>query len=294
VFEEHKQRFTTMVLTPISEERHVSFASRCVQVEGNSFVTCMDVVEVRFIKPLSQYSGRDKHDIWYTGQEIRAMKQTAFRDIDIRKEEMKYISKKRGKHREYTCDIRGLERLVYTGDHTDCLRRRHNSLRAVLQEQYNQRPWMYSESTPDRVIVPGDMDLDDERIRQVCIVMGGTIKSQEKAQEIAKEDEAYAKDYLQQNCEQQQQQQDTCEDGDDDTRSNSSSRKQRQHATILSPIMGRNANRRSGMNIPSSRNCCWCVEVVNVVGRSLLLHSMLKPFLEMNQVDAILEPPASQ
>jgi len=151
---------------------------------------------------------------------------------------------------------------------------------------------MYSESTPDSVIVPGDMDLDDERIRQVCIAMGGTIKSQEKAQEIAKEDEAYARDYLQQNCEQQQQ--DTCLDGDDDTSSNSSSRKQRQHATILSPIMGRNGNRRSGMNIPSSGDCCWCVEVVNVVGRSLLLHSMLKPFLEMNQVDAILEPPASQ
>lgn len=323
-----------MVLATISEQRKVSFASRRVVRGGNEgsshsyshslddeeytythtyAYANVDVVEARFIPPLSRYSSGDKHSIWYTTEEIKAMRQNAFRDIDLRKEEMKYIGKKRCTSGigNYTSDIRGLERLVYDGDNHDCLKKRYECLRAVLQEQYNQRRRSRScldattntnantNSNADDVLdFESDCNLDDERIRQVCMLKGDTRKSQQKAHQLARDDEADVKEYLQQ--QQQQQQNHRQETGSNCNHNHYSRQQQHAHAAIMSPVMGRNrAKIEMAMPTSSSRttnrgnDCCWCVKVVDVVGRSLLFHSLLKPFLTMNnQVDAFtfLEP----
>mmetsp|Transcript_4961 Transcript_4961/g.9487 ORF Transcript_4961/g.9487 Transcript_4961/m.9487 type:complete len:372 (-) Transcript_4961:154-1269(-) len=366
-----------MVLATISEQRRVSFASRRVPSYADSYQhshPCIDIdidavavaVETRLVPSLSNYSIGDKRGIWYSGEEIGAMRQNAFRDIHLRKEELKYIGKKRclsltgigasntndngnDNANYYASDIRGLERLVYDGDNHDCLRKRYECLRAVLQEQHNQRTTSKSRSTSTsqpcsststntNIDIDTDtnknrtntaeftanfepaFDLDDERIRRVCMEKGDTRKSQQKAHQLAREDEAGVREYLQQEQVQQEQKQQR------ERQRRQQQERQRRHqqqqaafpcnyygeqqhqhahanAAMLSPVVGRNSHRnraRIEMAMPSSRgnrndhDCCWCVKVVDVVGRSLLFHSLLKPFLTLHNhpVDAFtfLEP----
>ena len=301
-----------MILAPLYEQRRVSFSSTYVRDDGSddedvgygdsrlgeamghahphphphAFVE-MDVVEVRFIPPLAEYSSKDKHGLWYSPREIRAMRQAAFRDIDRRKEEMKYNSKKRGKHGAYTCDIRGLERLVYDGDNLHCLKKRYECLRSILLEQHHQR-------------IGRKANLEnDERIRRVCMATGDTVRSQEKARALAREDEADVREYLQQQQADAPREAAPREESERDSFSpDSSDTQQQQHQhqqqpqrhhhqhqrVILSPMMGRNRARTA-----SRDHCCWCVEVAEMVGRSLLLNSLLQPFLELHQTDAFLQ-----
>jgi len=260
----------TMMLAPISEVPKVTFAGRYVKGEGNSYAA-QDTVKVKFIPHVSEYSSADKHDIWYTNDEVKAMKNNAIRDIDVRKEEMK--SKKNQYHnhqqdQQYTCDIRGLERLVYD-DNNDCATRRNEARHAVFQEQYAQRCWMYSVNNPGGIINSDDDDLNHERIRQLCMAKGETIRSQEIALGLAKQDEAEANEYLQvvpedEALDQQQQQQ-----------------LEQYQETMIG-----NNNRNTGKISSSNGDCCWCADVVNVVGRSLLLRVLLKPLIDMRGGDS--------
>jgi len=281
-----------MLLAPISEERKVTFAGKYVKGEGNSYAA-LDAVKVKFIPHVSEYSRADKHNIWYTNVEVKAMQQTAFHDIDVRKEEMKSNNKRQQYQQQqhqhqYTCDVRGLERLVYH-DINDCITRRYDALHAVLQEQYDQRCWMYSVNNPGGIINADDDDLNDERIRQACMAKGETIRSQERAQRLAQQDEVDAKEYLQLVPEEEELD-DEDDRADTDTTYYNTRQRQRQQQyqeAMMSPIIGRR-NVRKGK--PSSSNeCCWCVDVVDVVGRSLLLNAMLKPFIEMRHGDTFLD-----
>ena len=299
-------------LAPISEERNVSFAGinkyAYYDVKGerkrNSYAAvALDAVKVKFIPHVSEYSRADKHNIWYTTVEVNAMKQTAFHDIDVRKEEMKsnsnnnnndnnkrqqYQQQQQQQHQhQYTGDVRGLERLIYN-DVNDCRTRRYKALRAVLQEQYYQRCWrIYSVNNNTGDITNDDDDDDDrndERIRQACMAKGETIRSQERAQRLAQQDEADVKEYLQLISEEEEfdEEEDDDDRADTDTTYFNTRQRQRQQ-----PIIGKK-NRRKGK--PSSSNeCCWCVDVVDVVGRSLLLHAVLKPFIKMRHGDTFLD-----
>jgi hypothetical protein len=263
------------MLTPISEDRRVTFAAQYVVADAgnNTVYVPYDVVGVRFIPHLSEYKRSHKQDIWYTSEEIREMKQAAFRDIDLRREEMMYNTA-RGK--DFTCDIRGLERLVY-GDNEDCLQRRYESLCAILKEQHNQQQ-QHEEKHPEE----NTFD-EEERIRQVCMAKGNTIKSQARAQQLAMEDEAEVKHYL--------------EEEEETARIPSTPEPQPQcpyQEAVLSPMMGRHPQHRRTTNHRKKDNCCWCVDVVDVVGRSLLSHVLLKPFIDMRQPgDIFLDHPTA-
>lgn len=279
-------------LAPISEDRRVTFAARYMQDEETSCYAPVDVVRVKFIPHVSEYASSDRRNIWYTNDEIKNMKKRAFRDVDARKEEMD-SNKKRPYHqqKQYTCDIRGLERLVYN-DSNVCAQIRYESLLAVLHEQHCQRCWMYSANNT------GGEYLDDERIRQVVMAKGRTIRSEEIALRLARQDEEDSDLFLER--QQQHVLLDHKDNGDDadaavpvapasssNRACGEQQRYQQYQETMLSPMMGRK-NRNSGPK-SCSKDCCWCVDVVAAVGRSLLLHAMLRPFLEIRRGDVFLD-----
>lgn len=282
-------------LAPISEVRRVTFNARYVQDDLDE--TCyepVDVVRVKFIPHVSEYNRSEKRAIWYSGEEIKTMKLRAFRDVDIRKSEIlenKYrpASKRRG----YSCDIRGLERLVYN-DVNVCSRIRHEALCAILQEQHQQQCWMYATKNPGGLPMhQGDAYFDDERIRTVAMIKGESALSQEIAHQLASLDQDEANEYLGRKPSETKKDEERDEKEEDKHLASQAARQQQQQAQeepypaerILSPMMG---GKRSGTK-SSNDNCCWCVDVVEKVGRSLLLHAMLTPIFKLQpRGDALL------
>lgn len=285
-------------LAPISEVRKVTFAARFVQDELDNSYTPVDVVQVKFIPRFDEYRKSERRSMWYSNEDIKTMKQRAFRDIDVRRAEIR-LNKYRqpSQQKKYSCDIRGLERLVYN-DSNVCARIRYEALCALLQEQHRQRCWMYSVNNPGGIINPGEDFLDDERIRAVAIVKGESVLSQEIAHKLAEHDEADADLYLKRQKRPRKSINEKKDDrNDEDTVPSFAARQQYQqqqhqqyHDKVLSPIMGRNiespANCKSS-TATSDDGCCWCVGVVEKVGRSLLLHAMLTPFLKIQRGDAL-------
>jgi len=283
--------------------RRVSFAVRYFQDEDNyynsySYVP-VDVVRVKFIPTVSEYARSEKQDTWYTEQELGAMKQRAVRDADRRRDEL--FRSSHGKNDTQTngggCsskdsnDVRGLERLVYN-DHNVKARTRYESLHALLQEQYHQRRWSLRY-------------LDDsyERIRRVVMVKGESILSQEIALRLARQDEAEAEEYLERGVFSKKEPEDGDGDDDDDCDGNDhddrgdkdtnpyastwQQQQQRYQERTLSHTRSRSGTESSAST--SEDDCCWCVDAVDVVGKSLLLHALLRPFLELRRGNAFLE-----
>lgn len=275
-------------LAPISEVRKVTFAARYIQDELDDSYTPADVVQVKFIPHFSEYCKTDRRNTWYTNEEIKTMRQRAFREIDVRKAEI-LLNKYRtpDQQQEYSCDIRGLERLVYNESNV-CARIRYEALCALLQEQHRQRRWMFSVNNPGGITHPGNNFL--ERIRQVAMVKGESNLSQKIAHHLAKNDEAVADRYLNRRRYRQQR----AHRDDEETATSSSAQKQQQQQQqqkyperVLSPMI----NRKMESPLKSTSNddgCCWCVGVVEKVGRSLLLHAMLTPLLKIQRGDALL------
>lgn len=282
-----------MPLAPISEVRKVTFAERYIQEKDNNYYTPVDIVTVKFIPHVAEYTSAERRNAWCTNVEIKLMKQRAFRDIDRRREEIQF-NKNKPQHQQkrYSCDIRGLERLVYN-DNIVCARIRCESLRALQQEQYDQRCWIYGINNPGGIVHPGDDYLDDERIRQVVMAKGQTILSQEIALRLAEKDEEEADEYLKRRVvvlDTTSTNEDNRDDKDTTVTLCAAWQQPRQKypEEMLTPMMGRK-NQRPGTNSSSSPNsCCWCVDAVDKVGRSLLLHAMLTPFLSLQRGDALV------
>jgi len=76
-------------LAPISEVRKVTFAARFVQDELDNSYTPVDVVQVKFIPRFNEYRKSERKSMWYSNEDIKTMKQRAFRDIDVRRAEIK-------------------------------------------------------------------------------------------------------------------------------------------------------------------------------------------------------------
>lgn len=279
-------------LAPISEVRRVTFAARYIQDELDNCYTPVDVVQVKFIPNIFEYSKSEKRKIWYSGDEIKSMKHRAFRDIDIRKAEMKQ-NKKRQAHQQqyYTCDVRGLERLVYN-DTNVCAKIRYDALCAVIQEQHEQRYWNYSNYNPGGIMHHKHDFLDDERIRQVVMTKGKSILSQQIAIKLAMNDEIDADLYLNRKTKAAPHQV-QAKDRSNNEEPNKSKKQQQSksycdyHERVLSPMMGR---KMGSSTSPTSEDdhCCWCVDVVEKVGKSLLLHAMLSPVMKLQRGDALL------
>jgi len=280
------------LLAPIAEVRRVTFAARYVQGENNSY-TPVDVVRVKFIPKVSEYGRAEKRNTWYSNDEIKIMKLTAFRDVDRRRQEIK-LNDKRPAHQQkpYSGDIRGLERLVYN-DSNICSRIRYESLCAVLQEQHRQRCWTYGINNPGGIT---HQSVDDERIRQVVMAAGQSIQSQDIARRLAKLDENEADEYLQrtrgkQPAQKKAQDPPSKKDTEAFWAARQKQRQQEYVKGVLSPMMERKTLRSGETSQASSSSsddeCCWCVGVVEKVGRSLLLHAMLRPFLHMQRGDAL-------
>ena len=276
-------------LTPIPEVRKVTFAARFVQDELDDSYTPVDVVQVKFIPHVSEYRKSERRNIWYSNEEIKAMKQRAFRDIDVRRAEIRCNKYRQpNQQKNYSCDIRGLERLVYN-DSNVCARIRHDALCALLQEQHQQRCWMYSVNNPGGIIHPGEDFLDDERIRQVAMIKGESILSHQIAHQLAKEDEEEADLYLKRERVVRTKAKKEDRDDEDILPSFVARQHQQYQERVLSPMMGRNMESPASHKSSSTSDdgCCWCVEVAEKVGRSLLLHALLTPFLKIQRGDAL-------
>ncbi len=279
-------------LAPISEVRKVTFAAQYIKDELDNSYTPVDVVQVKFIPHFIEYSKSERRKIWYTGDEIKTMKHRAFRDIDIRKAEMKQ-NKKRPAHNQlcYSGDVRGLERLVYN-DTNVCAIIRYNALNALIQEQHEQLYWMYNNHNPGGIMHPQDAFLDDERIRHVVMTKGKSILSAQIAIKLAMNDEIDADLYLNREHKATQVQVQTKEHQEKKETNNAKPQQQEQqktyheyHEKVLSPMMGR---KKSSNTHEDNKNCCWCVDVVEQVGKSLLLHAMLSPVMKLQRGDALL------
>ena len=280
-------------LAPISEVRKVTFAAQYIRDELDNSYTAVDVVRVKFIPHLVEYSKSERRNTWYTSDEIKTMKHRAFRDIDVRKDEMKQ-NRKRPAHNQllYSGDVRGLERLVYN-DTNVCAKLRYDALCALIQEQHEQRYWMYSNHNPGGIMHPQDAFLDDERIRHVVMTVGKSILSEKIAIKLAMNDEIDADLYLNRKHKAPQHQVQTKEHHEKKETKKSKSQHQRKnsyheeyHEKVLSPMMGRKMGSKGSKD--EENNCCWCVDVVEQVGKSLLLHAMLSPVMKLQRGDALL------
>jgi hypothetical protein len=288
-----------MTLAPLPEVRKVAFAARYIQ-ETENFYTPVDVVTVKFIPRFSEYTSAERRNVWYTNVEIKLMKQRALRDVDRRREENKFNANKPQRQQiRYSCDIRGLERLVYS-DSNECARIRYESLHALQQEQYQHQCWIYGINNPGGIVHLGDDYLNDERIRQVVMAKGQSILSQEIAYRLAKQDEVEADEYMELIAVvfESSSSTTTNEDNRDDKNTTATPcaswqqpRQSYSEKMVSSPMIGRK-NRRPGTKPSNSSSnkseCCWCVDVVDKVGRSLLLNAMLAPFLSLQRGDALL------
>jgi len=294
-----RRNIKKMPMAPIPEVRKVAFAARYIQ-EMDNYYTPVDVVMVKFIPRFSEYTSAERRNIWYTNEEIKLMKQRAIRDVDRRRKEIQFnANTPQDQQRSYSCDIRGLERLVYNYNN-ECARIRCESLRALQQEQYQQQCWIYGINNPGGIVHLGDDYLDDERIRKVVMAEGQSILSQEIAYRLAKQDELEADEYLERRAVVLDRASTTTTnennpDDKDTTATPCAAWQQPRHnyseKMMSSPMMGRKNQRpgtKSSSSSPKNNECCWCVDVVDKVGRSLLLHAMLAPFLSLQRVDALV------
>jgi hypothetical protein len=266
-----------MPLAPIAEVRHVTFAARYV-LEQDDFYQPMDVVRVRFIPHFSEYASDEIQNTWYTTQDMKDMKQQAFQEVDLLllQNYNNYKNKKNNDEQRFASDIRGLERLVYSDKQT-CVKLRNEAQRALLEEQYRQRAWMYSINNPGGIVHPGDEYLNDELIRQVVMTNGGSMLSQNIAYQMAKQDELEANEYLERSVPEDRDEKDTVG----------------QCATARQPQPQLNQetweNKSQESELSSFEQCCLNAKVVEVVGRSLFLHSLLRNFFELRRGDALLD-----
>lgn len=275
------------LLAPISEVRKVTFAAQYVEDKEFQVYTPVDVVRVRFMPHISEYDSEEKGAIWYTSAEIKSMKQQAYQDVDRRRTEQ------RMNQTEFSGDIRGLERLVYK-DSNQCGKLRFEALRALLLEQYQQRCWMYGTHNPGGIINERESFIHVERIREVVVTKGQSVLSQQIAQLLAHQDEAEADEYLERRIETEEEEYIVDDDREDkDTVNPYTGVKQDFEKTyedaVLTPIMGRKKNKNHTNKSSGTENCCWCVKAVEVVGRSLILHAFLRPFLNIHHGDAMLD-----
>lgn len=296
------KRTKKLSLAPISEDRKVTFAAGYILDETLGMYQPVDMVLVRFIPHVSEYHRNEtKCSLWYSPHEIRSMKQEAFRAVDRKRAEL--IRQQQEQQDEPSDratenkssgsgeDVRGLERLVY--NHNDSARLRLEALRALCSEQQKQRRFRYGIWNPGGIV--GDDNFWDEKIRQAVEAKGESLRSQAIAVRLAEKDAAEADEYLGR-VRQHEDSDDTdgCagESDDGDNRNDEDVvpdpsvvvQQQRQsphpEAELLPP------HRRKPE--ASFENCCWCVDVIEDVGRSFLLRALLRPFLTLQRGDALV------
>jgi len=273
-------------LAPISEVRTVTFAARYVQNDADELsYTPVDIVWVKFIPHHSEYDCTERNHTWYTNEEVNAMKQQALLDAkNCRRDEFK--QRRQLPLRNSKTDIRGLERLIYNDYHQACARMRYDGLQALLKEQSHQRFQKFGIYNPGGINNGGD----DERIRMMVMKYGGSLWCQTFAQRQAQQDSAEVDEYLGRSIELGDDQ----DDDNDTITSISTNQEQSPPSQTLTPRIGRKLHSSATASttppcLESTNECCWCVDVVEKVGRSLLLHAILAPFLQLQQGNALLD-----
>ena len=183
-----KTGFKKTMLSPI-HERQVTFAAHVIkdEIDGGRVLSVLDAVHISPIPHVSEYTPEDKRNLWYTRKEMSNMKGSCVNAV-----------RKISQHTELHCPFffRGLERLIddvinphpNSSTTTD---RRWDATVAVLQEQQEQRflcAQMYG-------MVYGGM-MDPEKVRHAYMTQGNTKRSQCIAHNLARQDEAHAKECL--------------------------------------------------------------------------------------------------
>jgi len=168
---------------PTILERRVSFAGRVIRNEIH------DALQITPIPHVREYTRDDRRRLWYTRIELSRMQKSCFN-----------AALAVSKDTELYCPLyfRGLENLI---DHAITLAndtndstyesRRSDAIEAVLNEQYQQR---FLSLVTHGVVYSGMMD--SEQVRDVYMVQGKTKERQSIAHTFALRDEAYAKEWL--------------------------------------------------------------------------------------------------
>lgn len=208
-YREPQQRFSRpsrSYLAPILEERRVAFAAQHIVLKVNQTDTCafeeryvhqvVDAVQVWFIPHHTQYSDKQRSDMWYSKSEMAAMRERAAEYKKSRKRARRSMMEKVAQQQVQeldTCTVFGSPSDLQTPKIQDEERsgserraRYETMLDAVLMEQYEQRRLclkIYGRVEPGFTGI-----LDPERLAQIYSIAGQTNKSQEKA--IAKAQQA--------------------------------------------------------------------------------------------------------
>jgi len=181
-----KTGFKKTILSPITELQ-VTFAGHVIKDEndGGRVLLVLDAVKISPIPHVSEYTPEDKRNLWYTQKEMSSMKRNCVDNV-----------RKITKQTELYCPLffRGLERHIDDAINTTnstSKDRRWGATVAVLQEQQEQRflcAKIYG-------MVYGGM-MDPDKIRHAYMTQGDTKRSQWIAHNLARQDEAHAKECL--------------------------------------------------------------------------------------------------
>lgn len=268
-------------LAPIAEVKRVTFAAQFVRnhADPDSY-SPVDVVRVRFIPHVSDYNKAETKSIWYGPQEIKSMKKRAYRDADTRRAELRLDA-------DPTVDARGLERLL---DSNESTRLRYEALRALLHEQYRQRCLQYGTRNP------GGIARHDqgERLRTMVMAAGQSGRSLALAKRLAMQDAADAAVYLGHQKPRIGDQEEQPEDREDSAPYPDSAllpQEPPEPAQTPSETRSLLSKMEAEATRATAESCCWCVDVVEAIGRSLVLHALLQPFFTLPRGDALVLDP---
>jgi len=196
-------------MAPISDLRRVTFAAQYVHNEALGYSAPVDVVRVRFIPNVSDYNRKERRQLWYSHEEVRTMKNQAYKAANLRRAEIYRQQQQQQQQEEqqeeqsceptttssevrYSSDLRGLERLIQN----DSTKLRQQCIQAVLNEQYRQRRLRHGIRIPGDIVPAGDECEHDECVRRLVTTRGDSIRTLMIAQKLARKDAAEVDEYL--------------------------------------------------------------------------------------------------
>jgi len=311
-------RSPSSFLAPIFEERRVTFAAEHVFLKVNDMDNCaidqrfvhkvFDAVQVWFIPHHTEYAKQDRNNLWYTQNEMRAMKDNANEAKRSRgRERIKAIKAKQLEAELDTCSLfpslfahgmlkRRLLAAESGGDPSEgssevdafnpnCRRCWYEeTIDAVLQEQDEQR--MICLRVYGRVDHGYSGILDPDRLAQVYSIVGDTQRCHEKAVAKAK------KSRLQHEHGDSVQEDDSMNSSLDDTYHNHEDHEDVANDANSSGYLTSTSNptRPSIKRSSSFKPSTISFETSNCLNKSVssLFQVLLTPFLEMRQEDLFL------
>lgn len=304
-------RSPSSFLAPIFEERRVTFAAEHMVLKVNDTDNCaidqrfvhqvFDAVQVWFIPHHTEYDEQDRNNLWYTQNEMCAMKENAIEaKRSRRRERVKAIKAQQFEAELDTCSLfpslfaHGVwEQKLHAAEsgegssdvdafNPNCRRCRYEeTVIAVLQEQYEQR--MMCLRVYGRVDHGYSGIIDSDRLAQVYSIVGDTQRCHERA--VAKAKKSRLQDEHGDSVEEEDSKNSSLDDTDHNHEDQEDVANSSGYSTSTS-----NPTRPSIKRSSSFKISTISFETSNCLNKSVssLFQVLLTPFLEMRKEDLFL------